>query len=287
MPVRANRREKDSRPKTGPRLHRSDAELVQAARSGDERAIDRLLSRYEKRIWRFGLRMCGAEEDAKEVLQKTLLSAFRHVRQFRGDAELSTWLYQLARSQCLKVRRKRVGEPSAHEPLESALAVPAPSLDPEANAHAKEMGELLAAAILALSDAHREVLVLRDVEGLSAEEAARILELEVGALKSRLHRARLELRRHLSALMGEAEGDSKALCLELQRELKNQPLEDIDQAACERIEAHLRRCPRCRAAQASLGRTVALCRRIRGDGVPAPVRAAVKRALLSALSASD
>jgi RNA polymerase sigma-70 factor, ECF subfamily len=126
--------------------------------------------------------------------------------------------------------------------------------------------------------------VLRDVEGLSAEEAAAVAGVEVGALKSRLHRARLELRSHLAVLLGEASpvaGPSP--CPELANELAAYTSADIDQATCVKIEEHLARCPRCQGACEALKRTVGLCRRIPGDEVPAPVRAAVRRSLRALL----
>ena len=89
-----------------------DAELITRARAGDRRAIDELLARYEPNIYRFGLRMCGDEDAAREVLQETLLAAFRYLSGFRGDAALSTWLYQIARSFCIKERR-------GHHPTDS------------------------------------------------------------------------------------------------------------------------------------------------------------------------
>ena len=82
-----------------------DAALIAAAQAGDRRAIDELLARYEEPIYRFGLRMCGDEESAREVLQETMLAAFRNLPGFRGQAALSTWLYQIARSFCIKERR--------------------------------------------------------------------------------------------------------------------------------------------------------------------------------------
>jgi RNA polymerase sigma-70 factor (ECF subfamily) len=177
----------------------SDAELVEAARRGEPGAIDALLARYQPQIYRFGLRMCRDPEDAREVLQETLVAAFRHLPSFRGEASLSTWLYQIARSFCVKERRGR--RPT--EPLDaSSRELPAAGGEPEAQAHAREIGAALAKAIGALPAESREVLLLRDVEGLSAEQAAAAIGIEVGALKSRLHRARLQLRGELAALLG-------------------------------------------------------------------------------------
>jgi RNA polymerase sigma-70 factor (ECF subfamily) len=257
-------------------MSRSDSELLGAVHKGDRSAVEELLSRHEASIYRFGLRMCGNEEAAREVLQETLLAAFRNLPTFRGDAAISTWLYQIARSFCIKERR---GEHPT-EPLEGKagerLAEPSPP--PDARAHAREIGAALAAAIGALPADYREALVLRDVEGLSAEEAATIVGVEVGALKSRLHRARAQLRTELAALLGDAEV-GPAPCPELAQELTDYAAAQIDQAACVRIEDHLSRCPRCAGACETLKRTVSMCRRIPGDEVPAPVRAAVRHAI--------
>jgi RNA polymerase sigma-70 factor (ECF subfamily) len=257
----------------------SERQLLERARSGDPRAVDEILARHEKQVFRFGLRMCGNEEDARDVLQETLLSAFRNLQGFRGDARLSTWLFQIARSFCTKSRRLAAGEPAGHEPLESASATPADALPADAQAHAREISAILQSAIASLGEAQREVLVLRDVEGLSAEEAAAVVGIEVGALKSRLHRARAELRHQLASLFA---SDEAAPCPALADELTAYAAQEIDQAACARIEEHLGRCARCKGACAELQRTVSLCRQIPGGEVPARVREQVRAALLSA-----
>jgi len=264
---------------------RSDRALLAQARSGDSAAVDEILARHARQVFRLGLRMCGNEEDAREVLQETLLAAFKNLHDFRGDAQLSTWLYQIARSYCLKSRRRGTAEPASSEPLEKpeAAAVPSEEALPDAQAHAHEIGILLQAAIGSLPESHREALILRDVEGLSAEEAARVLGIEVGALKSRLHRARMELRERLVVFFGRgSEVGGAAPCPDLADELAAYAAEEIDQATCARIEEHLARCARCAHACASLQRTVSLCRQIPGGEVPAPVRAAVRAALLGA-----
>jgi RNA polymerase sigma-70 factor (ECF subfamily) len=263
-------------------MPRSDTDLLHAARSGDPGAIDEVLARHEKQVFRFGLRMCGSEEDARDVLQETLIAAFRGLPEFRGDADLSTWLYQIARSFCIKARRRRSGEPADKASLDQpeAQAVASDGAVPDAAAHAREMGEVLQAAILSLPESHREVIVLKDVEGLTAEEVARVLHEDVAAVKSRLHRARGGLRQAVATLLG-PDGWTRATepCPELADELANYAAGDIDQATCAQIEAHLASCPRCVGACETLQRTVSLCRRIPGDEVPAPVRAAVRAAL--------
>lgn len=257
----------------------TDAELVARVKQGDGKAMDQLLARHENKIYRFGLRMCGNEDDARDVLQETLLAAFKNLGDFRGDSQLSTWLYQVARSFCIKQRRRREGEPTRLESMETheVKAMPAETSALDAKAHARQVGQVIQAAMNTLQADHREALVLRDVEGLSAEEAADVVGIEVGALKSRLHRARMALKQNLAAVLDDHDTDLG--CPELQQELAAYAASEIDQAACARIEEHLGRCTRCTSACDSLKRTVSMCRAIPGGEVPAPVRAAVRQAL--------
>jgi RNA polymerase sigma-70 factor, ECF subfamily len=265
-------------------MARTDEELLEAARGGDEEALEVLLARHEQRVFRFGLRMCGNEEDARDVLQETLLAAFRGVRQFRGDAQLSTWLFQVARSFCTKARRRGAGEPAHHESLEGAAArgVKLAASGPDDRAHAREMARVIQEALLALPDSQREVVLLRDVEGLTAEEAATVVGIEVAALKSRLHRARMAMQDRIAALLGVGSSDSPG-CPGLARELLTHPEEDLDQATCARLEQHLERCPRCGPACEELKRSVSLCRSLPGGGVPMEVRLKVRTALRAAV----
>ncbi|CAN5893524.1 hypothetical protein BH11MYX3_BH11MYX3_11970 [soil metagenome] len=263
-------------------MEHSDEDLVTAARDGDRGAIEELLTRYEPSIYRFGLRMCGNEDAAREVLQETLLAAFRYLPGFRREAALSTWLYQIARSFCIKERRGQHVTRSLDEVGAEELVDPSPQ--PDARAHAREIGEALSRAIAVLPLEQREVLVLRDVEGFSAEEAAEVVGIEVGALKSRLHRARMALRAELADLLGD--NASAEPCPELAQELTAYVDAEIDQATCVKIENHLTTCSRCAGACDALKRTVSLCRRLPGDAVPAPVRKAVRDAILATIASS-
>lgn len=210
-----------------------DAALIAAAQAGDRRAIDELLARHEQAIYRFGLRMCGDEESAREVLQETMLAAFRNLPGFRGQAALSTWLYQIARSFCIKQRRGV--RPSA--PLDADIPAQAPA--PDMQAHAHQIGQALAEAIASLPAEQREAVVLRDVEGLSAQEAADIVGIEVGALKSRLHRARLALRTRLADVVTTAPEP----CPELAHELSAYAAAEIDKTLAIGYDAALAKLP--------------------------------------------
>jgi len=216
--------------------------------------------------------MCGDEETAREVLQETMLAAFRNLTGFRGDASLSTWLFQIARSFCIKQRRQP-------QPVASDTEVVDRAAPPDAQVHAQQIGRALANAIAALPAEQREVIVLRDVEGLSAPEAAGVVGIEIGALKSRLHRARMALRDKLSGLI--ETGDQP--CSGLAHELSAYAASEIDQTACAQIESHLASCPRCAGACAELKRTVSLCKSLPGDEVPQSVRSAVRTAILGVI----
>ena len=181
----------------------SDDELLAAAREGDSAALEQLLVRYQPHLYRFGLRMCGNVEDAGDVAQESLISMARSVRDFRGDSSVSSWLYTIARRFCIKKRRRRKFAPTREESLDAPatdvayhLADPRPN--PEQTATNRELATALTHAIDALEPSQREVLVLRDVEGLSASEVAKVLGLSVEAVKSRLHRARVAVREGLA-----------------------------------------------------------------------------------------
>jgi len=169
--------------------------------------FDQLYREHVDRMFRFAYRLCGQREDAKDLVQDTFLNAYRGLKQFRGDAQFSTWLYTIASRACLRMRRKRKGEPERELSLEAfiptsegefRLQIPTEGLTPEEALANKELRQALDRAIRQLPKKYRLVLVLRDMEGLSAKEAGSIMGLNERAVKSRLHRARLFVRKELS-----------------------------------------------------------------------------------------
>jgi RNA polymerase sigma-70 factor (ECF subfamily) len=166
-------------------------ELLEAAQRGDRSALDGLLRAHRPRIFQYGLRVCRTSEDAEDAVQETLWSAARSIRSFRRAASISTWLFTIVRNHCLR----RLGRQRFYADLDLVaprVADLAPGAEDEAIA--RETQRILAEALARLEPQHREVLLLRDVEGLTAPEAASSLGITVSALKSRLHRAREELR---------------------------------------------------------------------------------------------
>ncbi len=262
----------------------SDAELLAAVREGDEAALDELLRRYEGRIFRFGRKLCGDPEAAADVLQETMLAVARHADQFRGDADFSSWLWTVARRNCGRMRRRRAGEPESHDPAE-ALPLADPSADPEADAQRAAWGDRLDQALDELEPAQREVVLLRDVEGMTAPEVARVLGISTGAVKSRLHRARTKLRKLLAPLADTPPASPPpeiGPCFEVERAMSEMLEGDLAADACSRLQAHVDACPRCAARCKGLQRVLGACRAAPPDEIPDRVRSAVREVLAGA-----
>jgi len=256
--------------------------LLDAARAGCDEALEALVARHEAQVFRFALRMCGNEQDACDVMQETLLALITSVGEFREESELSTWLFRVARNSRARLSRKRAGEPGELEPLDHAATdLPSEDLGPSDGVESKQLTRAVREAIRCLPRAQREAIVLRDYEGLSAEEAAQVSGLDVHAHKSRLHRGRLNLHKRVMVLLGE--DALPASCRELAHELLGKDENDIDQATCIRLEHHLKTCPACGPAADDLRRAVSVCRRLPGTSVPSHVQAALRVGLRVAL----
>jgi RNA polymerase sigma-70 factor (ECF subfamily) len=263
----------------------SDDELLAAVRQGDAAALEALLARYQPQLYRFGLRMCGNVEDAGDVAQESLISMARSLRDFRGESSVSSWLYTIARRFCMKKRRRSKFAPAREESLDAPgstagqLADPAPN--PEQIAGNRELEMALVRAIDALEIPQREVLVLRDIEGLSAAEVATVLGISVDAVKSRLHRARLAVRHELAPVFGQQaiETPRRSTCPDVPMLFSRYLEGEIDPAMCATLEAHLAQCSDCRAACDSLKRALAVCRQLPTPQVPASLAASIRTAI--------
>lgn len=170
----------------------SDALLI-AARAGDVSALNRLIAQHRQGVYRFGLQVCRTTEDAEDAVQETLWAATRALHSFRGTAtSIASWLFTIVRRECLRMIEGRKRAPLTPDGECDHVADDAD--DPEEALATRRRTEVLAAALASLDPLHREVILLRDIQGLSAPEAAARLGISVEALKSRLHRARTSLR---------------------------------------------------------------------------------------------
>jgi RNA polymerase sigma-70 factor (ECF subfamily) len=179
--------------------------LVSQAREGDTRAFGELARRYEGKIFRLAQHVTNNREDAEDVLQETFMKAYEHLDQFKGDSKFYTWIVRIAVNQALmKLRRRKTDKSvSLDEQIDTGedtivREIAAWDEDPEQRFSREELGEILDHAVESLEPPYRSVFVLRDVEELSTEETADALGLSIPAVKSRLLRARLQLREKLS-----------------------------------------------------------------------------------------
>ena len=177
---------------------------VADARRGDTAAFESLLRRYEKRVLALTGRMCRNPEDAQEAAQEAFLAAWQGLPSFRGDASFSTWLYRLTSNVCIdflrrEKRRSTLSMTVSLDDEEGARQAELPDerYSPHRQAEQQELRDTLRAGLRALSEEHRQVLILRELEGLSYGEIAALLGVEEGTVKSRIARARLALRKYL------------------------------------------------------------------------------------------
>jgi RNA polymerase sigma-70 factor, ECF subfamily len=206
-----NRQRPDRTPEERTPEERTKAEyaaLVRDAATGDRDAIERLLIRAQEVAYRFSLLVCGLREDAEDVMQDALLKTYRYVNSITEPEAFRTWLYTTVRNACLMKRRLHAGEPSHFVSLENGN----PSADSDASSTidvADEarpadqqlidawMDNRLREALKKLPPLYRMIVVMREMEGLSTREVATVTGISEANVKTRLHRGRLMLRRHL------------------------------------------------------------------------------------------
>lgn len=189
-----------------------DLDLIDQVRSGDIGAFDQLVRKYERRVFRISLHITQNEEDAEDAVQDAFLKAYQKLHTFQGDSKFYTWLVRIAVNESLmKLRKRRSGVFSIDEEIETEEGSVARDIadwgpDPEMRYEQSELNEILKKTIQGLPQGFRVVFVLRDVEGLSTEETAEALGLSVPAVKSRLLRARLQLRERLNRFFRRKKG---------------------------------------------------------------------------------
>lgn len=175
---------------------------IAGARRGDADAFESLMHLHEKQIYGLCLRLCGNSEDAREVAQETFLSAWQGLPAFRGDASFPTWLYRLASNACMDLlRRERRSRGAAGPSLDDTLVnfeIPDPMPGPQEHAEQDELHQAVLKGLETLSPEHREVLILREIHQLSYDEISEVLDLDEGTVKSRINRARKQLRAFLA-----------------------------------------------------------------------------------------
>ena len=191
----------------------AEAELARELAAGNPDAFDRFVEGFRSRLFQYSLLVCGHREDAEEVAQDTLLKVFENFGQLREPERVRAWVFRIARNACLMKRRKSVFAPAQELSLDELMPAPGQGSGgrkleiadwsnlPDTEVLRMELREVLGGAIQALPEIYRSVLLLRDVEELTTEEAAAVLDVSEDVVKTRLHRARLMVRQKLDAYL--------------------------------------------------------------------------------------
>ncbi len=184
-----------------------ELELIGRARNGDGDAFGTLMKRHESMIFNAVMGMVRNTEDARDITQDAFFKAYRSLKSFRGDCKFSSWVYRIAVNAAKDFLRSESRRPHISldadtedddgegQPMQ--IADDSTAADPQASAEASETQRIVRAALARLSDNHREILILRDIEGYSYEDIADMLGLELCTVKSRINRARIAMRQEL------------------------------------------------------------------------------------------
>jgi RNA polymerase sigma-70 factor (ECF subfamily) len=261
-------------------------QAVQLLQRGDDAALEQALALLQNTVFSFSMRVCGQREDAEDTMQEVLLKSVPHLPKFDSPKALVVWLYKVAKNRCLMSRRRSKFAPNLDLSLEELMPDRKEleqlgtdgSINPEAFAIRSEEARRLRDAIQRLPPQYRIVLVLRDMEGLTDEEAAEITGLRSGTVRVRLHRARLYVRKELMkglkprsgraavaprAASQERLGNEQprpARCKAMFAELSNYLDEQLDDSLCEELERHMGGCEPCKVFLSSLEATIQQCR---------------------------
>ena len=181
-----------------------DAHLIERTLKGDSAAFGDLITRYQDRLYNSLVHVVGCTDEANDVVQDALVQAFVKLNTFRGTSAFYTWLYRIAFNAAITRRRKHRPHTSIEQNREATGSEPAETGgSPSERIEQQERAEQVHAALGVLSEEHRAILVLREVDGCAYETIGEILELPVGTVRSRLHRARLQLRDQLKVVLQE------------------------------------------------------------------------------------
>ena len=191
-----------------PTLATDDLTLVQRVQKGDQRAFKLLVERYQRKVYAVALGMLKDKEEARDVAQEAFIKVYKYLDHFKGDASFYTWLYRITVNICIDAMRKKGSRADEHVEFDESFNLDTSEANlgalgsklgtnPQKAALRKELAEKIAAAFQEIPESHRQILLLREVEGMSYEDLARVLEIPKGTVMSRLFHARLKMQKIL------------------------------------------------------------------------------------------
>jgi len=262
---------------------RSEIEqAVELLQSGEPEAMEKALALLQDTVFSFSMRVCQQREDAEDTMQEVLVKSVPYLSRFESPKALIVWLYKVAKNRCLMSRRKSKFAPKQELSLEALMpdrkeleTIVQGGVNPETFAIQSQEARWLREAIQKLPPQYRIVLILRDIEGLTDEEAAEITGLRAGTVRVRLHRARLFVRKeltkqrqgrprpvaHVPSRAVAASEPRPARCKAMFAELSDYLDEQLDDSLCAELEKHLDGCEPCQEFLSSLQATIEQCRK--------------------------
>ncbi|MGC9159091.1 MAG: sigma-70 family RNA polymerase sigma factor [Terracidiphilus sp.] len=266
-------------------------ELIRATdllQSNTPEAVEEAVSLLQNTVYSFSMKFCGHPQDAEDTTQEVLFRSLGHLAKIQDPQALAVWLYTVARNRCWRMRRKRAHAPRQTLSLDELMPdadelgrlIEDAAKSPENNLLLAEKHDLLHQAILRIPAPLRLVLVLHDMEDLTTEQVARVLELQTGTVRVRLHRARLAVRQRMNEILaglpdpaskGRRQGKQKraarrkgkrppAVCRELFANLSEYVDGRMEPVNCERMQSHIEACPSCVAFLRELRSAIDRCR---------------------------
>ncbi|MBL9036926.1 MAG: sigma-70 family RNA polymerase sigma factor [Archangium sp.] len=186
-----------------------DLTLVQRVRTGDQRAFKLLVERYQRKVYAVALNMLKDKEDARDATQEAFIKVYKYLEYFKGDASFYTWLYRITFNICIDLIRRKGSKGDEHVEFDESVRLDTAEANigalgsklgtnPQKSALRKELADKITAAIQQLPETHRQILLLREIEGMSYEDLATTLEIPKGTVMSRLFHARLKMQKLLN-----------------------------------------------------------------------------------------
>jgi RNA polymerase sigma-70 factor (ECF subfamily) len=281
-------------------------EALGLLKRGDRAALEHAVALLQRSVFSFSMRVCGQRQDAEDTMQEVLVKSLPYLPKFDNAKALAVWLYKVAKNHCLMSRRRSKFAPQRELSLEELMPDrkeleqldSSDAVNPEDSAIRGEQRERLRGIIRGLPPPYRIVLVLRDMEGLTDEEVAEITGLRAGTVRVRLHRARLFVRKGLTAqnkrrnsatVLGRSRTNTEVQsrsggCKKMFAELSDYLDGQLDHFSCEELQTHLNDCQPCLKFLRSLEMTIQKCRQIPGECPDQTKAAVLRRRLLAAYS---
>lgn len=259
------------------KLARAQRDIIARAQRGERAAVTELFGEHLGTVHRFAMRMCRDEDRARDIAQESLLTALKSLESYRGEASFSTWLFTITRSHCGRLRRRAERERVSDDGEVVTESTKSNDPLPDAQASHGEVSAVLESALARLEPSEREVVLLRDIEGMSTKNAAEALEISVAALKSRLHRARANLREAVRKALERKPEKIDPSCPKI-LEAFSQKLEgDLSVADCASLQEHIAQCPGCAARCEAIQHIIGACASLKNDPHPKEIQKIIDR----------